>query len=179
MKTTPQKLIDDYTNRGWWGAETATTLFERAVADVPDRLALADPLNRSALVAGDAQRFSYSEASVRIEATAAALHANGIRADDIVVVQLPNIVELPITFLALARLGAIVSPVPVQYGRHELNAIQQSLNAAAFVSLYDFKGQDLLTEHASASPSPPDSRWSRWRDFVRSCRCRRKCRNDG
>ena len=150
MRTSPQKLIDDYTSRGWWGIDTATTLFEDALRAVPDRLALADPLNRSSLVAGDARRFSYREAGERIAATAAALHANGIRADDIVVVQIPNIVELPIVFLALARLGAITSPVPVQYGRHELTKIQESLSAAAFISVHDFKGQDLLSDHAAA-----------------------------
>ena len=150
MRTSPKNLIDDYTSRGWWGLETATSLFERAVHEVPDRLALADPLNRSSLVAGDARRLSFRQASARIEATAAALHASGIRADDIVVVQLPNIVELPIMYLALAKLGAVASPVPVQYGRHELTEIQQSLKAAAFVSLHDFKGQDLLSDHAVA-----------------------------
>ena len=35
-------------------------------------------------------------------------------------VQLPNVVELPLVYLAAARVGAIVSPLPVQYRQHEL-----------------------------------------------------------
>ena len=80
----------------------------------------------------------------------AAFYAHGIREDDIVVVQIPNIVELPLIFIALARLGAIVSPVPVQYGRHELSRINESLGASAFVSTHNFNKADLISEHGPA-----------------------------
>jgi len=149
VRTTPENLIDEYTEAGWWGQDTLCSLFDRALAEQPQRLALLDAPNRSALVAGAAARLSYSEVAERAEAIAAALHASGIRADDIVVVQLPNIVELPILYLALARIGAIASPVPVQYGRHELAGIQQSLDAAAYVSVTRFKTQNMLADHAA------------------------------
>ncbi len=150
MKTTSQTLIDLYTSKGWWGTDTATSLLASAVASEPSRLALLDAPNRGELVAGEPARLTYQELAKRVENVAATLFTNGIRADDIVVVQLPNIVELPIVFLALARLGAVVSPVPVQYGRHELSEIQQSLNAKAFVSTAQFKEQAFLAEHSGA-----------------------------
>lgn len=150
MQTTPEKLIREYTAAGWWGEQTLTSLFRDAVASVPDRIALADPSNRPALVGGVASRFTYAELHDQVEALSCALHANGIRADDIVVVQIPNISELAIVYLALAQLGAIVSPVPVQYGGHELAEIRSVLDAAAFISMGHFKGEGFLKRHAGA-----------------------------
>ena len=111
-----------------------------------------DAPNRDSLVAGEPARLSYAALDERVDQVAAILYTNGIRVDDIVVVQLPNIAELPIVFLALARIGAIASPVPVQYGRHELSEIQQALSAKAFVSATEFKGQSFLSEHSAAFP---------------------------
>ncbi|MDE0062119.1 MAG: class I adenylate-forming enzyme family protein [Gammaproteobacteria bacterium] len=152
MQTTPQTLIDEYTARGWWGRETLDSLLHRAVAECPERPALIDPPNRPDIAGGDALRLTWAETGARVDGLAAALHATGLRADDIAVVQLPNIAELALAYLALARLGAIVSPVPVQYGPHELKKIQSELSARAFLSLGSLKGRDLLAEHADAFP---------------------------
>ena len=152
MQTTPQALIDDYTARGWWGRETLDSLLRRAVAECPERPALVDPPNRGDIAGGNPTRLSWAALESRVEGLATALHTTGLRADDIAVVQLPNIAELALAYLALARLGAIVSPVPVQYGLHELKTIQSELSARAFLSLGAFKGRDLLAEHAEAFP---------------------------
>ena len=152
MQTTPQALIDEYTARGWWGRETLDSLLRRAVAECPERPALVDPPNRPDIAGGKALRLSWAELETRVDDLATALHATGLRAEDIVVVQLPNIAELAVAYLALGRLGVIVSPVPVQYGPHELKTIQLELSARAFLSLGLFKGRDLLGEHAEAFP---------------------------
>lgn len=152
MQTTPQTQIDEYTARGWWGQETLDPLLRQAVAECPERPALVDPPNRPDIAGGDALRLTWAETEARVDGLAAALHATGLRADDIAVVQLPNIAELALAYLALARLGAIVSPVPVQYGPHELKKIQSELRARAFLSLGSLKGRDLLAEHADAFP---------------------------
>ena len=150
MQTTPQELIEKYTAKGWWGDLTLTSLFKEAVAETPDRDALVDPANRPDLIGGKPKRFTYAELDAAVEALAAGLYAHGVRAEDIVVVQLPNVAELALAYLALARLGAIVSPVPVQYGRHELSRIRDILGASAFLSLHNFKGQDALAERGPA-----------------------------
>ena len=147
MQTTPRSLIDEYTAKGWWGEETLNSLFREAAAEQPQRLALADPPNRRDLVGGPVERLTYTELEQRIASLSVALYAHGIREHDIVVVQLPNIAELPILYLTLARLGAIISPVPVQYGRHELGRINEALDASAFISTRSFEGRDLLGEH--------------------------------
>ena len=189
MQTTPQTLIDEYTAKGWWGRDTLDSLLRRAVAGCPRRLALIDPPNRPDIAGGAALRLTFAGLEARVDAVACALHATGVRAEDIVVVQLPNIAELPIVYLALARLGAVVSPVPVQYGPHELGKIRNELPAKAFLSLGLFKNRDLLDEHAEAfrgcplytvaSPSAADAiniagfqpsreQWNAYRAYRRS-----------
>ena len=47
----------------------------------------------------------------------------GLRKDDIAIIQLPNVVELPMVYLALSKLGIICSPIPMQYGAYEITSI--------------------------------------------------------
>lgn len=152
MRTTPDERIADFTQRGWWGEQRLTSIFDQAAADCPDRLAVVDPFNRPDLTGDAPLRLRYSEIAARARELAAVFHAHGIGRDDIVVVQLPNIAELAILYLALDRLGAIVSPVPVQYGVHELTKIREELQPRAFVSLTNFKGANLAAAHGEAFP---------------------------
>ena len=141
MRTTPADRIADFTARGWWGEDTLTSIFDQAVIDCPDRLALVDQFNRSDFTGTDPQRLTFTEIASRVENLAAIIHSHGIGRDDIVVIQLPNIVELAMIYIVLARLGVIVSPVPVQYGVHELAKIQDELQASAYISITRFQGQ--------------------------------------
>jgi acyl-CoA synthetase (AMP-forming)/AMP-acid ligase II len=62
------------------------------------------------------------------------LYEHGIRAGDVIGVQLPNTVELAVVYLVAARLGAIVTPFPVQYREHELRALLPLAEAKAFLT---------------------------------------------
>ena len=147
MRTTPQQRIEDHTERGWWNERTLIHMFDEAVAGAPERLALVDQFNRSDFTDGDAQRLSFAGVADSAARLSTALFDAGIRADDIVVVQLPNIAELPLLYIALARLGAIISPVPVQYGQFELDKARDQLDPAAFITLSNFKGRNFAAEH--------------------------------
>jgi acyl-CoA synthetase (AMP-forming)/AMP-acid ligase II len=152
MRTTPAARIAEFTDKGWWGADTLTSIFDRTAAACPDRPALVDQFNRADVTGDKPLRLSFAEVAARARALSAKFYAHGLRKDDIVVVQLPNIVELAILYLALDRLGVIVSPVPVQYGAHELGMIRRALEPAAFVSLSRFKGADLAADRRPAFP---------------------------
>jgi non-ribosomal peptide synthetase component E (peptide arylation enzyme) len=121
MRTTPNERIEDLTQRGWWGEETLDTLLHTAVRASPDHLALVDQFNRIEFCDGEAQRLTFAEVGRAADNLAAAFFDSGLRQDDIVVVQLPNIAELAMIYLALGKLGVIISPVPVQYGPFELD----------------------------------------------------------
>ena len=153
MRTTPDDRIEEFTSCGWWGERTLTTLFDAAVKSSPDHLALVDQFNRADFSDGTAQRLSFAELDAIVDNVSAVFYDNGLRQDDFVVVQLPNIAELPVIYLALAKLGVIVSPVPVQYGTFELSKSAELLNPKAFISTSNFKGQNLASEHRDAFPN--------------------------
>lgn len=141
MQTTPRHLIERYVEQGFWGSETLTTLFDEARERAPEALALVDPPDRNAIAFGRPRRLTYSEVDTAAGRLSAQLHDGGLRQGDRVIVQLPNICELVVFYLAAARLGVVVSPVPIQYGAHELGHIQKAINATAYISLSGFKGE--------------------------------------
>jgi acyl-CoA synthetase (AMP-forming)/AMP-acid ligase II len=135
MKTTSEDRIARHEARGWWGQATLNDLFDEAVARFPARLALADQPNRAELCDGEALRLDYANLDRHADAWAVMLAERGIGRGDVVVAQLPNIAEFVVLYLALARLGAIISPLPVQYGAHELRMVSGLVKPAAFVSV--------------------------------------------
>jgi len=147
MRTTPTERIKDLTQRGWWGEQTLDDLFRAAVKASPDRLALVDQFNRSEFTDGEAQRLTFSELANIAENVAVRFYESGLRRDDIVIVQLPNIVELAIIYLALGKLGVIISPVPMQYGRFELDKAAKVVEPAGYISLANFKGKNFAAEY--------------------------------
>lgn len=134
MRTTSKGLIEKYTQAGWWGNRTIPDIFDQSAALNGERIALIDPLNRHTLTDGAAQRLTWSALADRVQGLTAAFHAAGLRQDDRVIVQLPNIAELPISCLALMKLGVIVSPVPMQYGAHELRLAIEKLSPSAYIT---------------------------------------------
>ena len=143
MITSPRSRIDHYTDKGWWGDDTLHSLLAAAAHNFPSSLAVADQPNRSDFDQRPALRLSYSELSTAAQNLAAALLKNGIGCEDKVIVQLPNIVELVVTYYALSQIGAIVSPVPIQYGKHELNSIKQVLDAQHIITIDRFRDLEL------------------------------------
>jgi acyl-CoA synthetase (AMP-forming)/AMP-acid ligase II len=137
-------VIREYSDKGWWGEETILDLYLRNVEQTPDRTALVDPPNRSELTAGKPQRLTYAELKQITYRLAGSLVEMGLRKDDVVVVQLPNIVELVTVYLAAARIGAIVSPLPMQYRKHELRQVLALTEPKAFICPSSFAEFDFL-----------------------------------
>jgi len=135
MRATSSERIARLEAAGWWGRTTLNDLFEQAVAMHPERLALADQPNRNELCDGQARRLTFAQLSRHVDAWATVLSDRGIGAGDVVVAQLPNIVEFVMLYLACARLGSVISPLPVQYGAHELRMVSQATEPAAFISV--------------------------------------------
>lgn len=142
MILVPDAQIQEYVSRGWWGTETLVDkLFAKAAAD-PDMEALIDPENKETLVGLPPSRLSYNRLVRAIDNLALKFIQLGLKRDDVIVVQLPNIVELPITIFAAARAGAIVSPIAVQWRGYEISKAMELTGARFFVSTHNFKGFD-------------------------------------
>ncbi len=120
MILVPQEKIDEYTRRGWWGERLIGEMFLDQAARLGDALAVADPPNRDSLTGEPAQRWSWTDLQAQVGRWLALFEGQGLRKDDVVVVQLPNVVEMHAIYLACAIAGVVVSPVPVQYRAHEL-----------------------------------------------------------
>ncbi|MGI9288410.1 MAG: class I adenylate-forming enzyme family protein [Pseudomonadales bacterium] len=144
MQTSPARKIREFTERGWWGKTATFELFAGLVARHPDRVALVDPPNREDITDGSAQTLTFSQLAKRVDELAAQLYTNGIRQGDIAVVQMPNISDLVALYLALAKLGAVISPVPMQYGVHELRKIGAATQAKAYISVQRLKDAEFL-----------------------------------
>jgi len=146
--------IAQYEEAGVWEDETLLDRFADTVARDPERMAVVDPPNTSKLVDREPERLTYAELSEAVDAVATSLRERGIGKDDFVVVQLPNTWELAMLYLAVARAGAIISPMPIQWRRHELEHVVDITEAVAYVGPRDFDGFDhveMATEFAAAS----------------------------
>ncbi|HXC41105.1 MAG TPA: class I adenylate-forming enzyme family protein [Burkholderiales bacterium] len=136
------ETIRDYTNRGVWGRTTVDDLFRIAVLGGRERLAIVDPPDKQAMTGVAPLRLNWLELDDMVDRLAARFLALGLKKDDIVAVQLPNCVELAMVYLAVARLGLIISPFPIQYRDHELIDLLGFVDARVMITFGRIKGHD-------------------------------------
>lgn len=140
------ETIQRYTDAGWWGAERISDLFLAQVEARPQQEALLDPPNRPELAPGEPQRYTFAALKTAVDRLAVALLNAGLQKDDVLMVQLPNVAELPMVYLAAARIGVVVSPLPVQYRTHELKYTTGIVQPKAFITVHEFQGVDYLDQ---------------------------------
>lgn len=143
MKLATPKKIAEYRKAGWWGDDTFYDVFLRAAVSRPQALAAIDPPDREALTGRAPRRLVWADLVDEVERTAAALSQQGLAKGDRVVMQMPNVVETLSIYLACAKLGIILSPVPVQYAGHELRHAMESVRPRAFIASRLFKDREL------------------------------------
>ncbi|MDH2427954.1 class I adenylate-forming enzyme family protein [Sphaerisporangium sp. TRM90804] len=156
MRLHPAEHVERYTSAGWWTDDTVDRLFRQRVSECPGAVAVVDPPNKAALMDGPVRRLTWAELDVEVERLAAVLLEAGAGEDVVVAVQLPNSVELTAVFLAAARVGAVLTPLPVQYREHELAQVVTLANVAVFVTAERVAGRagaDVV--RGLDVPSPP------------------------
>ncbi|GAY10084.1 class I adenylate-forming enzyme family protein [Pseudonocardia sp. N23] len=157
MRLHPQTRIDEYVAAGWWRDDPAWTwdaLFRARVAERGDATAVVDPANREALLGTPPRRLSWTGLDAEVDRFAGVLHRAGVGVDDVVGTQLANTVELVVAYLACVRLGAIVSPFPMQYREHELSTLAPVAGLRAFVTVTRFGDRPLAEEAGSVGGFP-------------------------
>jgi acyl-CoA synthetase (AMP-forming)/AMP-acid ligase II len=155
MQTTSQSRIDELSAQGLWTNDVLHDLMRDWAKRTPDALAVADQPNREELAGGSPLRLSFAQLDAASDALAADLLARGIGAADRLMIQLPNIAELVVSYYAASKLGAIISPLPVQYGSHEIGNLASALSPTAFLSIPDFRGTALADNAAATLPEIP------------------------
>jgi acyl-CoA synthetase (AMP-forming)/AMP-acid ligase II len=155
MHTSSQQRIDELTRAGFWGDQTLHGLLQRWARETPAALAVADQPNRDTLTGDAPRRLDFQQLDRASDQLALALLERGVGADDRLLVQLPNVSELVVCYYALSKLGAVVSPLPVQYGAHELGHMAASLQPAAMLTVPRFRDVALAAEARAALPELP------------------------
>lgn len=144
MIITDKNRLKQYHSSGEWDLRRLDDLFYDTASRFPQRVALVDPADKESLTGQATQRLTYQELALKINQLTEVFLSNGLVKDDIVLVQMPNVVELIYTYLAASRLGIIISPVPVQYQENELSGILDILEPKAIILTPTFKQTSLL-----------------------------------
>lgn len=127
--------IEEYVRLGWWSDCTLGDLFLQTVEAKPQALAVVDAPNRKSITGEASQQWTWSELQRHVGQYVAFMHQQGLRKDDVLVMQLPNCVEMHAIYLACAISGIVVSPVPVQYRAHELLHVLEMTGACLAITI--------------------------------------------
>ena len=146
MILVPAETIDDYVRRGWWGETTIGELFIDTALRRGDAFAVADPPDLESISGEAPRRWSWAELLRETGRVCAWLNDCGLRKDDVIVVQLPNGVDLHAIYLACAISGVVISPVPVQYRAHELAHVVETTGARLAITC-DRVGRHPAAQH--------------------------------
>jgi 2,3-dihydroxybenzoate-AMP ligase len=128
----PAAYAARYREAGYWRGETLSDLLQRSAERYGDKTALVE--------AG--RRLSYAELQARAESLAAGLHELGLRANDRVIVQLPNGIALFESLFALFRLGALPVMALPAHRRRELLSFCAQAEARALITADKVGGFD-------------------------------------
>jgi acyl-CoA synthetase (AMP-forming)/AMP-acid ligase II len=154
MRTTPEHLAAEYRASGAWSSKRVGDMFVEAAALDPQRMAVIDPPNRPQLDGNEPRRLDWRSLSALVDTMMVALTDAGLRRDDVLITQLPNIAEYVAVYLACARLGVIVSPVAMQFRRAELQPISELTRARALLTVRKFKDADPASAALSLTNGP-------------------------
>ena len=161
------ETIQAYVEKGWWSEQTIGDLFLHWANRRASELAVLDPPNQFDICGCPPQQWTWHELLSQVGRYAALLSSQGLRKDDILVMQLPNSVEQHAIYLACAMTGIVVSPIPVQYRIHEISHVMEITQAKLAITTQhvgSFKAAQMWAEHAHLFPSLK-SIWSLGQDL--------------
>ncbi len=136
------ELIEEYTEKGFWGHRTLIERFRSNCVAHPEREAVVDPPNRPDLVGTPSRRLTWAALGKAVDATAAELVRRGFGKDDVLVAQLPNVWELAMLYMAAAKAGGLLSALPMQWRRKDVGYVKDMTGSRFYVSAESFHGFD-------------------------------------
>lgn len=117
--------VAEFVAQGWWRDDTLTQWLARHAAERPD----------AAAVVHAEKTVTWSELALRVAGFAAGLQAAGVARGDVVAVQLPNVAEFIVAYLAICRLGAVMTTIHMPYRGAEFETLLRHSRAKAIVCL--------------------------------------------
>jgi len=122
---------------GFWLDQTINESLDAAVAAHPSRTALT-----AVRLDGDTLSMTYRELGAVVDRVALGLNRLGARANDVVAVQLPNWWEFTVTYLACARIGAVMNPLMHIFRERELEFMLGHNEASVAIIPSTFRDHD-------------------------------------
>jgi len=119
----PATLVKYYVAQGWWANDTLHGWLSGHAGTRPDATALQS----------DDDSMTFSQRHHGVQVLAAGLYELGIRPGDVVAVQLPNDCEFVQTYLAICRLGAVMSTLYLPHRETEFRSLLVFAQAKAIV----------------------------------------------
>src|SRR3990172_4201178 len=126
------EMVGRYTRMGYWGRPATAALWDRHAALVPDREALAD----------SRVRLTWADVKSWTDRVALGLLDLGFQRDDVIVVQLPNVVELPLVLVALQKAGVLALPLMMYFRHSEVGHALEFTGARGIVMVPQFGSFD-------------------------------------
>ena len=134
--TSPKRLteetIKDYFNSGVWQTATLADYWNRNSSRNPAGIAVSD----------GQRRISWAEAKLWTDRIALGLIYLGLDRDDVLVVQLPNCVELLLMRVACEKAGVLCLPVPRTLRQSEISYCLRYTKATAIVAPWSYREFD-------------------------------------
>ncbi|MDA1097841.1 MAG: class I adenylate-forming enzyme family protein [Proteobacteria bacterium] len=119
-----------YAEQGWWADDTLSGWLARNVAERPAAPA----------VILDGVVMDYASLAARVDRLAGGLHGLGLGPGDVIAVQLPNVPDYLVGYLAIARLGAVMTTLYMPHRGREFATLLGHSRARAMICLSDAGG---------------------------------------
>ena len=158
MRLFSDDVVAGFLADGWWTEETWGSHFAYNVAEHAERVCLVDSPGTMASLGRQPARLTWAELDAAVDRCAGMFYAHGVAAGDVLGIQIPNSVELVITYLALNRLGAILSPYATAYRRHEIAQLAAIAEVRGFVTAAVHAGRDLREDIAAVFDGLPSAK---------------------
>jgi len=109
------------------------------------QLAIIEAPNTFELIGRQPLRLTWSAYDQLVDRLVSGLLRAGLRVGDVFMVQLPNTAELCALYVAASRMGAVISPVAVQYSAFELRHFASIVNPKVMITTAAFREGELIT----------------------------------
>ena len=144
---TPE-LIERYTRSGHWGSRIWPDYIDATADAAPDRLAVIDT----------AGVLTYRELRRLIDRLALHLIDLGVKKEQRFGIQLPNWREFILMRFALAKIGAVSVPLPIDWREKEVEYVLSTTEAVGVLAPATFGKRNYLQEHRGMQASFPGMR---------------------
>ncbi len=144
-----QQLIDEYTKRGYWESTTLSDFWDRNAANCPDKEAIVDSKTR----------LTWGQAKQWIDRLALGFLELGIKKDEMIVLQLPNCVELFMLIVACEKAGILSLPIARTLRHKEVEYILKQVEAVGVVIPWEYRKFDHFEMIEEIRPNLPQLKY--------------------